>query len=106
MFSFRCHVLTSDSTGISHGIPEDTQILITHTPPQGILDRTRKGKLAGCEVLGRRMSLLKTCRLHVFGHIHEAFGALEDTSSQTTRVSVNAAYPARKSPVVVDLKNW
>lgn len=54
-------------------IPDDTQILVTHGPPQGILDRTNRGDLAGCRDLLDRVLEVKP-RLHVFGHIHEAAG--------------------------------
>lgn len=55
-------------------IPDNTDILITHGPPCGILDKTLSGEHAGCECL-----LLDVCgrvlpKLHVFGHIHEAYG--------------------------------
>ena len=56
-------------------IPSDTEILLTHTPPYEVLDKTRRGKNAGCDVLAARLEQLPACRLHVFGHIHEAHGA-------------------------------
>ena len=49
-------------------IPEDTDVLITHGPPLGILDN---GK--GCVDLYNRTTQLKL-KLHVFGHIHETYG--------------------------------
>lgn len=55
-------------------IPEDTDILITHGPPYGILDKTDNGDLVGCEELIKRIEKLRKLKLHVFGHIHEAYG--------------------------------
>ena len=71
---------------------------------------TRRGKNAGCAVLSARMSQLEACRLHVFGHIHEANGAEiseggEDDMECVRRVSVNAALPKHGGPIVVDLIN-
>jgi Icc-related predicted phosphoesterase len=54
-------------------IPENTDILITHCPPFGILDKTNDGKNEGCKDLLEIVSQIKP-RLHIFGHIHEAYG--------------------------------
>jgi Icc-related predicted phosphoesterase len=55
-------------------IPADLDLLVTHGPPQGILDRTFLGPRVGCEEL-RQAVLARPPRLHVFGHIHEDAGA-------------------------------
>lgn len=67
-------------------IPDDTDILITHGPPNGILDRTVKGKLAGCVDLRRHLKRIQP-RLHVFGHIHEAYGT--ETHGKTTYINAS-----------------
>ncbi len=54
-------------------IPEDTDILITHGPPMGILDKIWTGKLVGDEELTKRVEAIQP-KLHLFGHIHEAAG--------------------------------
>lgn len=58
-------------------IPEDTEILITHGPPRGILDDVRPMSVyrdnVGCEELDKRIQQTKV-KLHVFGHIHESAG--------------------------------
>lgn len=61
-------------------IPNDTQILITHGPPLGILDQTcypdgslREDRL-GCYQLAKRIEDLKDLDLHFFGHIHTPGG--------------------------------
>lgn len=56
-------------------IPNDTDILVTHTPPHGILDLTSTGEACGCEDLLKRVETLKP-KLHLFGHIHEGYGEL------------------------------
>jgi hypothetical protein len=83
-------------------IPPDTEILLTHTPPYLTLDKTRQGKHAGCEQLAESMKRLEACRLHVFGHIHDAHGAQIEPSQ---RVSVNAAMCLGAKPIIVDLRN-
>ena len=58
-------------------IPDDTQVLITHGPPHGILDLTFRGMAVGCEALRERIEELPALRAHVFGHIHEGYGRYE-----------------------------
>lgn len=85
-------------------IPDDTDILVTHGPPFETLDVVPSGRRVGCEMLAARLSVLSV-RLHVFGHIHHSYGAVE----RDGRVSVNAAicderYRAVNAPVVVDIE--
>lgn len=58
-------------------IPNDTNILITHSPPFGILDQTIDGFTTGSRTLSERISELHDLRYHIFGHIHEAYGTRE-----------------------------
>jgi len=55
-------------------IPEDTDILITHTPPKGVLDlsENREGilEMCGCSALQKKVRKLPNLKLHCFGHIH------------------------------------
>jgi Icc-related predicted phosphoesterase len=56
-------------------ISSDCDILITHSPPYGILDECVNGRRVGCEELRRfHDEGLISPRLHVFGHIHEQHG--------------------------------
>lgn len=57
-------------------IPENTDILVTHGPPRGILDKAR-GEHLGCPYLWDRVVQLKP-KLHVFGHIHSGYGKAEN----------------------------
>jgi Icc-related predicted phosphoesterase len=89
-------------------IPDDVDILLTHVPPLGILDTSRRGTAAGCEVLAETLPRLKSLRLHVFGHIHEAHGATTNAQigdHTLSCVSVNAALQRAGQAVIVDLKN-
>lgn len=55
-------------------IPNNTNILITHGPPYGILDFTNSGerglKSVGCKELTTRLLQIKP-EAHIFGHLHD-----------------------------------
>ena len=91
-------------------IPLDVEILLTHTPPFGVQDVTKRGKRAGCTELAAKVETLHCCRLHIFGHIHEAFGAhvkmpnVTDETSTVGLVSINAALPDSEVPIIVDIR--
>lgn len=53
-------------------IPVDTDILVTHGPPYGIMDKVNNLP-QGCEELLNRIERL-TLQVHIFGHIHEGYG--------------------------------
>lgn len=55
-------------------IPNDTDILVTHSPPFGIFDKTDKGKNVGNMNLLNTLDVRLKPKLHVFGHIHEQGG--------------------------------
>lgn len=56
-------------------IPSETDVLITHTPPYGILDEIRSGLKLGCEELTRILKFVEPS-YHLFGHIHHAAGTV------------------------------
>jgi Icc-related predicted phosphoesterase len=85
-------------------IPTNTEVLITHGPPMGILDRTFLGKHVGCEMLQARLEVLGQLRLHVFGHIHEAQGKRQKGSCTFANVAVlGALYRVVHQAQVFDL---
>jgi len=84
-------------------IPGGVDVLVTHGPPNGILDRTFSGEDVGCEELLRAVERVRP-RLHVFGHIHEGYGQHEQGGTRFVNASsCTAAYVASNAPIVVDL---
>jgi predicted phosphohydrolase len=84
-------------------IPEDTDILITHSPPQGHGDKTFRGDYAGCEDLLRRVEEIKP-KYHVFGHIHEGYGVT--SGAHTTFVNAcicTVEYRPTNKPIVFEI---
>ena len=55
-------------------IPDDTDILITHGPPKGILDSASRDKNnhehAGCSALLKRVLKIQP-KIHIMGHLHD-----------------------------------
>ncbi|KAF7159949.1 hypothetical protein CNMCM5623_005455 [Aspergillus felis] len=70
----------ADAAGVAAaaGVVPDfpaVDIMITHGPPAGVLDTVLNGGSAGCEGLFAAVKRARP-RMHVFGHIHEGYGAL------------------------------
>ena len=82
-------------------IPHDTDILISHRPPYGILDTA--GNTYGCADL--LLAVLKIApRYHLFGHIHAAYGSEKWGATMFINAAmVNDNYELAKEPVVFDL---
>ena len=57
-------------------IPEDTDILITHSPAYGILDFD-DGINYGSEEILERLPSLQNLKAHMFGHIHAQHRIIE-----------------------------
>lgn len=70
-------------------IPDNTDILITHGPPWGILDDTegRRGQHLGCELLRERVNAIRP-KIHIFGHIHSGYGYYYDGHTHFFNASV------------------
>jgi Icc-related predicted phosphoesterase len=68
-------------------IPPDTDILITHSPPHGILDRVKSGEIVGSPSL-ERTTRDYPLKLHVFGHIHESYGILRENGVDYVNASI------------------
>ena len=84
-------------------IPNDTDVLITHGPPFGILDETVYGKRTGCEELLLCVYHVKP-KFHIFGHIHEDYGSF--TKGETTFINASVLddrYEMKNKPIILDL---
>lgn len=91
--AFSRPVGTSNREHYRH-IPADTQILITHQPPHGILDKPGDKDIhLGCMDLRHKVNQLKSLKVSIFGHIHSSHGAF----SQNDVNFYNVAYLTRKN---------
>lgn len=85
-------------------IPDNTNFLITHTPPFRILDELDNKKHIGCDKLLNRIRQIQP-DYHIFGHNHNDYG-IERTS---TTVFVNSSsmddrYRLINAPLVIHHK--
>jgi len=86
-------------------IPLDTNILITHGPVKDYLDLTLGGDSAGCPRLLEKIKELTNLKLHICGHIHEAYGIYKFADNVTfINASVlNARYVMQNKPVEIEI---
>lgn len=92
-------------------IPPDTNVLVTHGPPIGILDQSRPGfkengepnsVYLGCEDLAVRVCEIRP-QAHVFGHIHGSYGRRDMNGTTYINASqVNEAYKVVNKPIEVN----
>ncbi len=91
-------------------IPDDTDVLITHGPPneaRDFVNNWRQGGVnVGCELLRFRVEQIKPI-LHVFGHIHSGYGGahIKDTLYVNAAICTEQYIPSNK-PIIIELKEY
>lgn len=102
-----CHAFFADDDDLRSAwsrIPYDVDVLITHTPPEGILDRSGAGESLGCPFLAVALQRVKP-RLHCFGHVHAAAGREDrDGTIFVNATSVDTRRDIVNPPFVIDLE--
>lgn len=85
-------------------IPLDTDILVTHGPPFGVLDQSDSSSdHLGCEELAVVVEKIKP-RLHIFGHIHGGHGDEIHSGTRFINASVvNEEYWPVYEPHIVEI---
>jgi Icc-related predicted phosphoesterase len=84
-------------------IPHNTDILITHGPVHGILDRTVHGLHVGCETLKDTLKTIQP-KVHICGHIHEAYGQMQTKDTLYINASVlDVRYRLVNNPTVFEI---
>ena len=79
-------------------IPKNTDVLMTHGPPSGILDGSPHGRL-GCPELRKAVDRIKP-KVHIFGHIHERYGVEETEDTKFINAcSLQRDYETTNKPV-------
>lgn len=99
---------TKQAHGVFSKIPEDTDVLITHGPPHGIMDAIGKKVhdwdiRVGCAALLYHVKRVKP-KLHVFGHIHEGYGIQEQDGIKFVNAAIcTRAYEPTNKPILVEI---
>lgn len=91
-------------------IPDDTNVLITHGPPMGILDLIANdwgdsNQHEGCQDLIDRINNLPELKAHIFGHFHFQGGNIAKVNG---KIFANAAmcddkHRVERQPLVFDI---
>lgn len=103
-YGFECNSFARSETfleGVYEKIPDNIDLLITHTPPLGILDCGN-----GSKSLYEAAVRLKP-KIHAFGHMHRGAGILKNKTTlsiNATSLGANKSYPLNPIRVVFDLK--
>ncbi len=84
-------------------IPDNTDILITHGPAFGYLDKIMgQYDNLGCELLTKRNKTIKP-KIHVCGHIHSGYGYVFDGDTHFINASVlDERYQYTQKPLTVE----
>jgi Icc-related predicted phosphoesterase len=87
-------------------IPGDIDILITHSPPFGILDEamhTHNYQSVGSKSLLARVHKIRP-KLHIYGHIHEGYGQYKADGVHFINASImDVNYKPSNKPVRIEL---
>ena len=79
-------------------IPANTDVLITHTPPAGVLDVSSNGMALGCVHLESELQRVSPS-VHCFGHIHASGGTLAANGTRFVNASmVNSGFVLDRRP--------
>jgi hypothetical protein len=85
-------------------IPEDTDILLTHGPAWGFVDRVVGDyEHLGCELLTERILEVKP-KIHLCGHIHSGYGHIENEGTHHINASIlDERYAFTQKPINLEL---
>ena len=87
-------------------IPHGVDLLITHGPPHGILDKSKNRGFddnLGCQELLKCIQRIKP-KVHCFGHIHGSYGLTSKDGTLFINASqMNEHYALVNDPVIVNL---
>jgi Icc-related predicted phosphoesterase len=84
-------------------IPDDVNVLITHSPPYRILDK-EGFRCLGSKRLLERVKDLKLMKYHVFGHIHAGRGVYPEEDPIFANCSIcDEHYNVINKPIVLEI---
>lgn len=92
---------------IVNEIPDNVDIIVSHSPPYGILDKSvYDGIHCGSETVRMGLDMRLTPRLFVCGHIHEGYGIyqMEKRTAVVNCSIMNHRYAPINKPIRIELE--
>jgi len=81
-------------------ISKNVDVLITHGPAFGLLDKIHSGENTGCENLLAKIEEIKP-KVHICGHIHESYGKIKCQGIEFINASVtNERFKPTNPPII------
>ena len=80
-------------------IPEETDVLVTHGPPEGVLDELGEYGHIGSEEL-KKVLEDESFEAHIFGHVHQQHGREDDSYNVSL---VNPELVLEEEPYVLEI---
>lgn len=91
-------------------IPIDTDILLCHGPPKGILDQVIRPDLVenvGSLAIAKRIESLKNLKYYICGHIHGMYGKYYDMEKRITYINASISPGENKNkfsePIIINI---
>lgn len=85
-------------------IYDNTDVLVTHGPPHGILDYVPRDERVGDADLLYRLGQISP-KVHIFGHIHYSRGEHSEAGTHFINAAIcNEAYAPAHKPITVELE--
>ena len=95
-------ILSEHYAALLEAVPDDTDVLLTHQPPSGILDKSGE-KPYGSPFVLQTVQRIKP-KAHLFGHIHDAYNMVNvDGTLFSNAAVVNEKYRLSHSPRVIEI---
>jgi len=84
-------------------VPDKVDVLVTHGPPRGFLDRAPLWPTIGDQFLRERVLEVRP-KIHCFGHVHHSHGVLEHEGiTFVNAASLNEKYMPTDRVIVLDI---
>lgn len=85
-------------------IPDDTDVVITHSPPYLVLDNVPRSGGQGSPSLYKEVVERIRPKVHCFGHIHEGYGIkIIDNIKFINASCLDGSYMAVNDPVIIEI---
>jgi len=95
----------SELERVWQSIPANVDVLITHTPPAGILDVSSRGLELGCQYLAKQLRVVNP-RVNCFGNVHASSGTqITESTTYINASSVNSQFELTRRPYEVEIRD-